>query len=195
MNHYFCLFDATSGECQGSYIQEYQTVPPEAVELSKNDFVLVSRDHNWVYDWDTKKIVYKTWLERASAKELCERAQEIVREETKAKILEGFVVKLKDSYIIFNCELEDQINLNTYYNESIANPDRTWQLRGHYQQNPLRQLFTLDAEEIKQVQNACSKYIDEVRRIGWKEQEYVTAESRTPDELRTYIINHRGTEA
>lgn len=194
MNHYFCLFDATSGECQGCYIQEYQTVPPEAVELSKNDFVLVSRDHNWVYNWDTKTIEYKTWLQRASLVELRCRAQEIVREETRAKILAGFVVKLKDSYIIFNCELEDQINLNTYYNESIDNPDRTWQLRGRYQKNPERHLFTLNAEEVKLVQNACAKYIDEIRRDGWKEQEYVTSQERTPEELQNYIVKHRGTE-
>lgn len=189
MNHYFCLFDSTSGECKGSYIQEYQTVPPEAVEVTKNDFVLISKDPNWVYNWDTKAIEYKTWLQRATMEELRTRAQALIREDTKAKILEGFVCKLKDSYIIFNCELEDQINLNSYYNESLANPERTWQLRGHYQKSSDRLIFTLNAEEIKLVQNACSKYIDEIRRDGWKDQEYVLSSERSIDELRQFIIN------
>lgn len=192
MNHYFCLFNATSGECEGSYIQEYQVVPPEAVEVTRNDFILVSKDHNWIYDWDAKKIVYKSWLQRASMTELRTRAQELVKEDTRNKITSGFAVKLKDTYIIFECELEDQINLNTYYNEAIANPDRTWQLHGRYQQNPTKFLLTLSADEIKTIQNACSKYIDELRRSGWEKQDYVTSEARTPEELQNFIIEHGG---
>ena len=56
----YVVFDANSGKVVSIHVVGLSTrIPTEAIRVTGEQYARLIEDSNWVYDWDTEKLVYK----------------------------------------------------------------------------------------------------------------------------------------
>lgn len=185
--HYYCTFDANTGEKLGGYILEFQKVPPEAISVSYNDFKLYNSSNYWRYDWDEKKPVYVDRIMTMTFEELKARAKEIINQNTEKAITAGFTAYIQGQYVKFDSDLEAQVTYSNNFNDSVANPEGTWQARGYVNGAGEKSILTLNATDMATIQTACTTFVNAAKKKGWEEQAYVDNGSLLLDDLRSFV--------
>lgn len=185
---YYCLFDPTTGDRLGSYIEGITKVPENAIKVSKNDFLVYASSPNWKYDWETNepKYVYPA-AEVITIEDLRKKALTKASDDTAKAITSGFVLKLKAAIVRLDSDITDQLNYNTYAAAANNNPEYTCVVRGVISGDYGKTEFKLTAPEIISVQQSCAKHIDDFRKAGWERQAWINDIKRTEKELQDYL--------
>lgn len=186
---YYCTFDPNTGIKTGGYIAGVQQVPVDAVRVSFNDFKLYSSSSRYRYDWDNKKPIYvNDTLSEIPIETLVCRALELNDIITKNDITSPFMFKVGNQQVSFDNSLESQTTYNLFSTMASVNPNDTFEVRGTPSGLSDKQVFTLDADQMKGLASASGKHVSEAKAKGWEAQTYIKDPKRTIEELQTYVL-------
>ena len=180
---YYCTFDPNTGIKTGGYIAGVQQVPVDAVRVSFNDFKLYSSSSRYRYDWDNKKPIYvNDTLSEIPIETLVCRALEL------NDIISPFIFKVGNQQVSFDNSLESQTTYNLFSTMASVNPNDTFEVRGTPSGLSDKQVFTLNADQMKSLASASGEHVSEAKAKGWEAQTYIKDPKRTIEELQTYVL-------
>ena len=108
----YVVFDANSGKVVSIHVVGLSTrIPTEAIRVTGEQYARLIEDSNWVYDWDTEKLVYKPVDKSLNLEELREACRNKINAAVSAEIANGFVLKLHGQQVRFSCSDTDQRNI------------------------------------------------------------------------------------
>lgn len=186
---YYCTFDPNTGIKTGGYIAGVQQVPVDAMRVSFNDFKLYSSSSRYRYDWDNKKPIYvNDTLSEIPIETLVCRALELNNIITKNDITSPFMFKVGNQQVSFDNSLESQTTYNLFSTMASVNPNDTFEVRGTPSGLSDKQVFALNADQMKGLASASGKHVSEAKAKGWEAQTYIKDPKRTIEELQTYVL-------
>ena len=164
-------------------------VSNNAVRVSFNDFKLYSSSSRYRYDWDSKKPIYvNDTLSEIPIETLVCRALELNDIITKNDITSPFMFKVGNQQVSFDNSLESQTTYNLFSTMASVNTNDTFEVRGTPSGLSDKQVFTLNADQMKGLASASGEHVSEAKAKGWEAQTYIKDPKRTIEELQTYVL-------
>lgn len=187
----YVVFDANSGKVVSIHVVGLSTrIPTEAIRVTGEQYARLIEDSNWVYDWDTEKLVYKPVDKSLNLEELREACRNKINAAVSAEIANGFVLKLHGQQVRFSCSDTDQRNITAQF-LSLTSGDpydaTPYSIRGYVDADFDKSTITISAADLRAIYTAMVAHIEDCRERGWARKDYVNAANRTIQELEVYI--------
>lgn len=188
---YYCLFDPTTGEKLGGYVEGvHANIPTDAIRVSKNDFILYASDSNWRYDWDNKAPIYVPPIANINLKVLRKECLERSNKITEREITAGVSVVIpRLGRARLDTDRDTQLTFLAIANNASDNIDKKFSIRMYLEGEMEKSTHEVDFEAIRVISNAMTDHIMGAKARGSERRDYICDVTRSVEELLTYYSN------